>query len=177
MNKCFIIFIAFIFGINCNSQELNNNFELGILGNIGFLNAGYTRSLFHFNNFSINSGAKIGWVPASGDEKSSTTQKKSVPIYLHFNFPGEVYWKFHRSNFVSAGCSFSKILVFTDQYSTSAKSNYNRILGEISYGHCIDWSKNETSTWIKVSGSPIIYDNGANDVVNIPIRVSFIINF
>lgn len=178
MKKLIIIFFALILGINCKSQELNNNFEFGILGNIGFLQAGYTRSIVNFKNFSINTGTKIGWVPSSGDEKSSTEQKKSVPTFIHLNFPGEILWKFHKSNNVSVGFSYSKILVYNDKYSTRTKSNYNRILGEISYGHIIGWSNNDnTTTWIKVCFTPILYDNDANDVENIPIRLSFIYNF
>ncbi len=157
---------------------MNNNFEFGILGNIGFLHAGYTRSIINIKNFSINTGAKIGWVPASGDEESSTNQKNSVPTYIYLNFPAEVLWKFHTSNNFSTGFSFSKILVYTDKYSDSTKSNYNRILGEISYGHIIGWSSNNNSTtWVKVYFTPIIYDNSSDNLENIPIRLSFIYNF
>ncbi len=178
LNKKGLTLFVLLFYFTTNAQSSKNNFEFGILGNIGFLHAGYTRSIINFNDFSVNSGAKIGYVPGSGDEESSTIQKTSVPTFLHLNIPAEILWKFHELNNVGIGVSYSKILAFVDEYSTSPKSNYNRILGEISYGHIIGWDNNsDTTTWVKVYFCPFIYDDHANDVDNIPVRISFIYNF
>jgi hypothetical protein len=52
------------------------------------------------------------------------------------------------------------------------KNNYNRILGDINYTFYTN-SEGENLSGVKISFVPIIYDNGALDVQNIPIRLSF----
>jgi len=180
LNKTIFNILTFIISFNhYQSQELKNNLEAGALGNLGFLHIGYTRSLINFSEFSLNTGIKIGYVPGSGDEESKNTiNNPPVPNFAHFNLPLEFLWKFHRSNNVGIGASYSKILLGSNEYNARPKTNYNRILGEISYSHILDWSNNsETTTWVKVSFTPIIYDDHANDVSNIPVRLAFVYNF
>lgn len=160
------------------AQNLKNNVEFGILGNLGFANVGYTRSVISTNNFLINLGPKIGYVPGSNDdENTNQTNNSSVPSFMHLNLISEGLWKFSPSNNIGVGISYSKILVVSDKHDVRPKSNYDRILGEISYAHILGWSNSEKSTtWIKIYFTPIIYDNDANDVQNIPVRLSFIYN-
>lgn len=175
-----VIFTFFILLLNVNnfhSQELKNNFEFGILGNLGFLHIGYTRSVINFSDFSFNTGLKIGYVPGSGDETTVNPQN-SVPNFINLNLPAEFLWKFHKSNNVGIGISYSKIFVGSNEYGNRPKNTYSRALGEISYAHILGWSDNSSSTtWIKIHFTPIIYDNHADDVSNIPVRLSFIYNF
>lgn len=176
--KSIFTFLIFIISFNhYHSQELKNNLEVGALGNIGFINVGYSRSLLNSDNFNINIGTKLGYVPGSGDEESTNPQN-SVPNFIHLNFPLEFLWKFHPSNNVGIGASYSKIFLGSNEFNERPKTNFNRILGEISYSHILGWSNNdETTTWIKVSFTPMIYDDHADDVSNIPVRLAFIYNF
>jgi hypothetical protein len=180
LNKTIFNILIFIISFNhYYSQQLKNNLEAGALGNLGFLHIGYTRSLINFSEFSLNTGLKIGYVPSPSDEYSGNNENNPpVPNFIHLNLPVELLWKFHQSNNVGIGASYSKILLGSNEYNARTKSNYNRILGEISYSHILDWSNDsETTTWIKVSFTPIIYDDHANDVSNIPVRLAFVYNF
>lgn len=178
MNKIIFTFLVTLISFNnYHSQELKNNLEVGALGNLGFFHVGYTRSVINFSNFSFNTGLKIGYVPDSGDEMSTNLQNYS-PNFIHLNIPLEFLWKFHRSNNVGIGASYSKILVGSNEYNIRPKTNYNRILGEISYAHKLNFNSDDDATgWIKISFTPIIDDDHANDVSNIPVRLSFIYNF
>lgn len=180
MAKSIFTILIFILSFNLyQSQELKNNLEAGALGNLGFLHVGYTRSVLNFSEFSVNTGVKIGYVPSPSDEYSGNNENDPPdPNFLHLNLPVELLWKFHRSNNVGIGASYSKILLDSNEFNARSKTNYNRILGELNYSHILGWSNNgETTTWIKVSFTPIIYDDHADDVSNIPVRVSFIYNF
>ncbi len=175
-----IIFTFFIFLLSVNtyrSQELKNNIEFGLIGNLGFLHVGYTRSVFNFSNFSVNTGLKVGYVPSSGDEETENPQN-SVPNFIHLNLPVEFLWKFHRSNNIGIGASYSKIFVGSSEYGNRPKTNYNRVLGEMSYSHILSWSENsDDTTWIRLAFTPMLHDDHADDVQNLPVRLSFIYNF
>lgn len=133
--------------------------------------------MVNFSEFSLNTGVKVGYVPNSADEYTTDPQN-AVPNFIHLNFPAELLWKFHRSNNLGIGASYSKIFVGTREYGNREKSNYDRILGEISYSHILSWSDdNETTIWIKGSFTPVLKDNHADDVQNIPFRLSFVYNF
>ncbi|GEN76225.1 hypothetical protein [Chryseobacterium hagamense] len=178
MKKIILTFLVFILGFGTyHSQELKNNIEFGLLGNLGFLHIGYTRSVFSFSQLSVNTGLKAGYVPSSGDEESKHPEN-SVPNFAHINLPVEVLWKFHRSTNIGIGASYSKIFVGSSEYGNHPKTNYNRILGEISYGHILSRSDyEESTTWIRIYFTPIMYDDHADDVSNIPVRLVFVYNF
>jgi hypothetical protein len=178
LKKIILTFLVFILDFGTyDSQELKNNIEFGLLGNLGFLHIGYTRSVFSFSQFSVNTGLKAGYVPSSGDEESKHPEN-SAPNFAHINLPVEVLWKFHRSNNIGIGASYSKIFVGSSEYGNRPKTNYNRILGEISYGHILSRSDyEESTTWIRIYFTPIMYDDHADDVSNIPVRLAFVYNF
>ncbi|PJJ67888.1 hypothetical protein CLV73_1908 [Chryseobacterium geocarposphaerae] len=83
MKKIILTFFIFLLSANTYpSQELKNNIEFGLIGNLGFLHVGYTLSVFNFSKFSINTGLKVGYVPSSGDEQTKNPQN-SVPNFIH----------------------------------------------------------------------------------------------
>jgi hypothetical protein len=178
LKKLIFTFLILLFSFNTyHSQDVKNNLEIGILGNLGFLYAGYTRSMLNFSEFSINTGLKVGYVPSSADE-TTVNPENSVPNFIHLNIPVEFLWKFNRSNNIGVGASYSKILVGTKEYGNRPKTNYNRILGEISYGHILSWdNSSDETTWIRIYYTPILHDDHASDVQNIPVRLGFVYNF
>ena len=175
--KTLLLLLVNLICINSYCQELKNNFEIGALGNIGFINVGYSRSVLNFEKFSLNVGPKLGYVPGSHEEKKENQQNNSsFPNFVHLNFITESIYKFSEYHQIGAGVSYSKIFVLADDSNVREKNNYNRILGEIHYAYLFN-SSYSGQDGIKISFCPIIHDNGALDVQNIPIRISFITIF
>lgn len=175
IKKSLLLLVNLMF-IHSYCQEFKNNFELGALGNIGFLNVAYSRSILNFEKISLNVGPKLGYVPGSHEEENENQQNSSFPSFTHLNFITELVYKFSNYHQIGAGGSYSKIFVSGDDSNVREKNNYDRILGEIHYAYLFN-SSDSGQDGIKITFCPMIYDNGAFDVQNIPIRVSFITTF
>lgn len=167
--------VLIILSINGYSQSKKNTFEIGVLGNIGFLNVGYDREVLHFKKFNTSIETKIGYVPGSKGEEEDEEEKNSTPNFIHLNFGTGINYKTYSSR-IGLGISYSKILIGYDKSNAREKSNYNRLLGELNYSYYFEEIEG-TRTGLKLSFAPILYDDGANDVQNIPIRVSFLYEF
>ncbi len=162
-----IIIIIILITLKTYSQTNKNNFEAGVLGNIGFFNIGYTREVLEIKKINLGIGAKIGYVPGSSGNESDT----SSPNFTHLNLGPELSFSTHKNRF-GIGINYSTILVGNNKNNSREKNNYNRILGDINYTFYTN-SEGENLSGVKISFVPIIYDNGALDVQNIPIRLSF----
>ncbi len=163
--KIFIIII--LITLKSYSQTNKNNFEAGVLGNIGFFNIGYTREILEIKKIDLDIGAKIGYVPGSSGKDGDTPS----PNFTHLNLGPELSFSTHKNRF-GIGINYSTILVGNNKNNSREKNNYNRILGDINYTFYTN-GEGENLSGIKISFVPIIYDNGALDVQNIPIRLSF----
>jgi hypothetical protein len=166
----YIKIILIILSTNSYSQSLRNTIELGGLGNLGFINLGYNREILNFDKFNILTSLKIGYVPGSQE-----TEKSAIPNFIHTNFGSSLNYNTYHSKF-GVGISFSKILIGNDEFNKREKSNYSRLLGDVNYTYYFDIT-NEGKTGVKISYIPILYDNGADDMQNIPIGLSFLYEF
>jgi len=168
--QIFTIIVFFLISNNIVSQNNKNNFEIGLLGNIGFINLGYNREIVAIDKFIIAIGAKIGYVPGSQESESS-----AIPNFIHLNLGPAALLSVSSSKF-GAGMSYSKILIGSDEFDVRNKSNYNRILGDLNYAYFFDKTRNGR-TGVKLSFMPILYDDGAEDVQNIPVKLALVFEF
>lgn len=162
--------ILFVLSINSYSQTQKNSIEFGVVGNLGFANLGYDREILNFDKFNLLVGTKIGYVPGSQE-----VEKSAIPNFIHINFGSSLNYMNYSSK-LGIGASFSKILIGSDEFNKRSKSNYNRILGDLNYTYYFSVN-NENRTGVKLSYIPILYDNGAEDMQNIPVRLSFTYEF
>lgn len=139
-----------------------NSIDIGIFGNKGFFSAGYNRTVYRKPRFNFLIGTSVGFVPGSGDDDLNV-----VPTFWHLNVGSNVSYHINYSEF-TAGASYSKILL-SDPYHSRPRSNYNRILGD--FGYVLHFATSPVS--IKLSFTPILFDDGTNDVQNIPVLLVF----
>lgn len=138
-----------------------NSLDLGLLGNKGFFFVTYNRTLLETRHFTFQASPAIGLVP--GNQEDSAT---SIPDFLHLNLGANIVYGMYSLNKLSLGFSYSWILT-GDIYKVRPKSHYGRLLGEFAYIRHFRQDQLE----LKIAFSPILYDNGANDVQNIPIAI------
>jgi len=140
-----------------------NTLDISMLGNKGFASVGYNRAIFQFSKFQVLLGPSVGYVPSSREDTAN-----SIPRFLHLNVGTNLTYSPFRYFEVSAGVSYSKILL-GDPYHVSPKSNYNRILGDFG----LIWHFRKDDLAIKLTYTPILFDNGAEDVEGFPYGLSF----
>lgn len=139
-----------------------NTFDLQCLGNKGFFAIGYSRMIFEKKNLCFNVSPAIGLVPGSHEDSLS-----SIPSFTHLNIGlNLVYGRLKYG--LDIGTSYSKILV-GNRYHERPKSNYNRVLGELGIIRYLPADR----LAIRLAFNPILYDDGATDVSNIPVSVTF----
>ena len=138
-----------------------NSIDLWLLGNKGFLAVGYNRTLLETRHFTFQASPATGLVPGEQEDSAS-----AIPDFLHLNLGANIVYGRYSLNKLSAGFSYSWI--FTgDKYKARPKSHYGRLLGEFAYIRHFRQDQLE----FKIVFTPILYDNGANDVQNIPIAI------
>ena len=140
-----------------------NSLDLWLLGNKGFFAVGYNRTLLETRHFIFQASPAIGLVP--GNQEDSAT---SIPDFLHLNLGANIVYGMYSLNKLSLGFSYSWILT-GDIYKVRPKSHYGRLLGEFAYIR--HFRRDQTE--LKIAFSPILYDNGADDIQNIPVAVIF----
>lgn len=154
------------------SQTKKNNIEAGVLGNIGFFHLGYGREILSIKKIHLDVSSKIGYVPgAKGSEI-----EESNPNFTHLNIGSNISLLTLSSRF-GIGISYSKIFVGNDVNNVRNKNDYNRILGDINYTLYLSDKEEKNKNGIKVSFMPILYDDGVNDMDNIPARIAFTFEF
>ena len=145
-----------------NTHYPKNTIDIQALGNKGFIAIGYNRALFQSGRFALLLGPAIGFVPGSHEDTTNT-----IPTFFHMNLGANAGYRVHLFE-ASVGLSYSRILL-SDKYNARPKPNYNRVLGDISY---IQHFKTGDIS-IKISFTPILFDDGADDVQNIPVGFTF----
>lgn len=150
---------------NENKIASKNRLDIQLFGNKGFISVGYNRTILEYKLISFTLTPSIGYVPGSHDTSNGDTP---FPSFTHLNLGTDIVLG-HSLNQLSTGVSYSKIILGRDPINVRPKSNYTRVLGDISY---IRHFKHDPLA-LKISFAPILYDNGADDVENIPIAFAF----
>jgi hypothetical protein len=148
-----------------NKIMSKNKLEIEMFGNKGFISVGYNRTIFQNKIFSFTVSPAIGYVPGSHDTSNGGIP---FPSFTHLNIGTDIVLG-HLFNQLSAGISYSRIVLGRDPAHTSVNTKYNRVLGDISY---IRHFKHDPLA-LKISFTPMLYDDGADDVENIPIGFTF----
>ncbi len=168
LNKQLITLFLVIVSLNIYGQKSGtsifdkNSLDLQCLGNKGFFTIGYNRIIHEQKNLYFIIGPALGFVPGSHEDSLN-----SIPSFAHLNLGinlvyGHLKYRFH------IGTSYSKI--FTgDRYHARPKTNYNRILGELGFSRFFPLDE----FGIKLAFTPILFDDGANDVSDIPVSFTF----
>lgn len=139
-----------------------NTIDFQMLGNKGFIAVGYNRALLGKRKFNWLIGPSVGFVPGSSED---TTH--AIPRFYHLNIGSGLSYRIKYSE-ITVGASYSKILL-SDRYHSSPKSAYDRVLGDFGYVQYF----NGDGVIIKIAFTPMLYDNGTNDVQNVPVAVVF----
>jgi len=139
-----------------------NSLDLQCLGNKGFIAIGYNRIVFEKENLYLTIGPALGFVPGSHEDTLN-----SIPNFTHLNFGASVVYAHLKYRF-AIGTGYSRIIV-GDMYHARPKSSYNRVLGE--FGIIRYFPKDEFG--IKLAFTPMLYDDGADDIESIPVSFTF----
>lgn len=139
-----------------------NSLDLQLLGNKGFVAIGYNRIIFSSKRLYCMISPVIGFVPGSSEDTL-----RSIPAFAHINIGLNIVYGDFKYR-VAFGVSYSKIFL-RDTYRARSKSNYNRMLGEIAFIRYFPRDR----LGLKFAYTPILYDDGANDVENVPVSFAF----
>jgi len=139
-----------------------NTLDVQMLGNKGFIAVGYNRALLGKHKFNWLVGPSVGFVPGSSEDSAH-----AIPRYYHLNIGSGLSYR-RRYSEITAGASYSRILL-SDPYHSSPKSAYNRVLGDFGYVQYF----NGDGVILKIAFTPMLYDDGTDDVQNIPVAVVF----
>ncbi len=136
--------------------------DIQLFGNQGFGSFNYNYRVIDWRKAVLAARLGVGFVPGSGEDSSSG--------FIHVTTGCSYVYCKHYNQLV-AGLLYSSIFrTGYDKDDPNRKRRFNRIIGELGF---IRYFKGDDKVGVKLCWTPVLYDDGANDVQFMPVSIAF----